>query len=132
MASPPVPDNDGWDNRTGSLHLRQPGVRSAVPNKPPFSSGWCVNASPVPFGPIRLNQRIKAPFRGTVTVWIPDTTLSVVIGWGNQPGIEFSSRPAVVWPLPGSGTYRMGITLKWQTELAEGTTSYSVPLYVSR
>jgi hypothetical protein len=102
------------------------------PTSPPFSSGWCVNASPVPFGPIRLNQRIKAPFRGTVTVWIPDTTLSVVIGWGNQPGIEFSSRPAVVWPLPGSGTYRMGITLKWQTELAEGTTSYSVPLYVSR
>ena len=102
------------------------------PTRPPFSSGWCVVADPGPFGPIRLKQRIKAPFRGTVTVWVPDTTDSVVIGWGNQPGTEFSSRPEIVWPLPGSGTYRMAITLKWQTELAAGTTTYSVPLYVPR
>ena len=68
-------------------------------------------------------------FRGTVTVWVPDTTDSVAIGWGNQPGTEFSSRPQIVWPLPGSGTYRMIITLTWHTERAAGTTTYAVPLY---
>jgi hypothetical protein len=98
----------------------------------PFSGGWCIVADPPPFGPIRLDQRIKAPFRGTVTVWVPDTTDSVVIGWGNQPGSEFSSRPAIVWPLPGSGTYRMIITLKWHTNLATGETAYAVPLHVPR
>ena len=51
---------------------------------------------------------------------------------GKQPGTEFSSRPEIVWPLPGSGTYRMIITLKWHTELAAGTTTYAVALYVPR
>ena len=102
------------------------------PNSPPFSSGWCVIADPPPFGLVRFNQRIKAPFRGTVTVWVPDTTDSVVISGGNQPATEFSSRPGIVWPLPGSGTYRMNITLTWHTERAAGTTTYSVPLYVPR
>jgi hypothetical protein len=102
------------------------------PTNPPFSSGWCVVADPPAFGPIRLDRRIKAPFRGTVTVWVPDTTDSVVIGWGDQPGIEFSSRPGVVWPVPGSGTYRMIIALKWHTNLATGETTYAVPLHVPR
>jgi hypothetical protein len=123
-------------NRTISLERFTFGSQACSRPQPPTSpqpiGGWCVVADPPPFGYIRLNQRIKAPFRGTVTVWVPDTTDSVVIGWGKQPGIEFSLRPDIVWPLPGSGTYQMAMTLKWHTELAAGTTAYVVPLYVPR
>ena len=65
-----------------------------------------------------------------MTVWVPDTTDSVVIAAANSPGLS-SARGPIVSPLPGSGTYRMIITLKWHTELAACTT-YAVALYVPR
>lgn len=95
-------------------------------------SGWCVVADPVPLARIRLNQRVKAPFRGAVTLWLPEGSDRVLIGYGNQPAIEYGDRPAIVWPLPGSGTYYVTISVTWHTALAAGETTYQLPLYVPR
>ena len=81
---------------------------------------------------IPLAQRVKAPFRGTVTVTVPEnTTDNVFISYGRQPGASHA-QPTIVWPLPGSGTYYLFVTVKWRTNLATGDTNYAIPLYVPR
>lgn len=80
-----------------------------------------------------LAQRVKAPFRGTVMVTVPEsTTDNVFISYGRRPGTSYPAQPAIVWPLPGSGTYYVFVSVKWHTNLATGETTYAVPLYVPR
>lgn len=94
--------------------------------------GGCVHADGAARRRPRLDQRIKAAFLGTATLTVSEDTDSVFIGYGGQPSIEYSTRPTVVWPLPGSGTYHMGITLKRHDEFTTSETSYLVPLWVPR
>lgn len=94
--------------------------------------GGCQIADGTGPGRPRLDQRVKAAFRGTVTLTLPDNTDSVVIGYGRQPPAEFSARPTVIWPIPGSGTYYMTITLGWHDEFTRSHTTYFVPLWVPR
>lgn len=79
-----------------------------------------------------LDQRVKAAFRGTATLTVPENTDSVFIGYGRQPSVEYSTRPTVIWPIPGSGTYYMTITLGWHDEFTTSHTTYLVPLWVPR
>ena len=48
-----------------------------------------------------------------------------------QAGSEYLT-PTVVWPLPGSGTYDLVVTVKWHVEFTRSETTYLVPLWVPR
>jgi hypothetical protein len=100
----------------------------------PVNPGFgCVFADGAINPHVPLKRRVKAAFRGTVTVTVPEsTTDNVFISYGRQPETSYPAQPAIVWPLPGSGTYYMFVTVKWHTTLATGDTTYAVPLYVPR
>jgi len=106
--------------------------RTTSPSSAQPVSGWCVVADPVPLARVRLNQRVKAPLRGTVTLWLSEGSDRVLISYGTQPAIEYADRPAIVWPLPRSGTYYMTISVRWHAALTAGETTYQLPLYVPR
>jgi hypothetical protein len=92
----------------------------------------CIHGDMAGREPPRLDQRIKAAFRGTATLTVPENTDSISIGYGRQPSIEYSTRPTVIWPIPGSGTYYLTITLKSSDEFSTSETTYYVPLWVPR
>jgi len=94
--------------------------------------GGCVHADGAARRRPRLDQRIKAAFRGTATLTVPENTDSVFIGYGQQPSAEYGTRPTVIWPIPGSGTYHVRITMKWHDEFTTSETTYLVPLWVPR
>jgi len=96
-----------------------------------FGSG-CIHAHGPARARLRLDQRVKAPFRGTVTLTLPENTDSVFIGYARRPATEYSTRPTVIWSIPGSGTYNMHITLKWHDEFTTSEATYLVPLWVPR
>jgi hypothetical protein len=79
-----------------------------------------------------LDQRIKAPFRGTIALTVPANTDTVFIGYGRQPSIEYTARPTIEWPIPGSGTYYLHIGMKWHTAVVTNQANYYVPLHVPR
>jgi hypothetical protein len=82
--------------------------------------------------PPTLAGRVKAPFRGAITLNLPVHTDSVRIGYARRPWAEYSERPAVTWKLPGSGTYFVWIAVKWHTEVSSHEVTYAVPLWVPR
>lgn len=92
----------------------------------------CIHGDMAARLPPRLDQRIKADFRGIAVLTVPENTDSILIGYGRQPPIEYSTRPTVSWPLPGSGTYHVTITLKSHDEFTTSETTYYVPLWVPR
>lgn len=94
--------------------------------------GGCIHADGAARGRLTLDQRVKAPFRGAVTLTVPENTDSVFIGYGRQPSVESRTRPTVIWPIPGSGTYYMTITLAWHDEFTTSHATYLVPLWVPR
>jgi hypothetical protein len=63
-------------------------------NPSPQGSG-CVSGDGVPNPRLRLDQRVKAPFHGTVTLTVPDNTEAVFIGYGRQRSIEYTARPTI-------------------------------------
>jgi hypothetical protein len=103
-----------------------------VPSGQAFVSQGCVHADGAARLRPRLDQRVKAAFRGTVTLTLPENTDSVLIAYGRQPAVEYTTRPAVIWPTPGSGIYHMTITIKWHDESTRSEATYSVPLWVPR
>lgn len=103
-----------------------------VPSGQALVSLGCVHADGVPRVRPRLDQRVKAAFRGTVTLTLPENTDAVFIAYGRQPAVEYTTRPEVIWPTPGSGTYHMMITIKWHDESSRSEATYLVPLWVPR
>jgi len=97
-----------------------------------FPGSFCIHAHGGARARLRLDQRVKAAFRGTVTLTLPENTDSVFIGYARQPSTEYSTRPTVIWSIPGSGTYYMNITLKWHDEFTTSEATYLVPLWVPR
>jgi len=95
-------------------------------------SGGCIHGDMAARERPRLDQRIKAAFRGTATLTLPENTDSISISYGRQPSIEYRTRPTVIWPIPGSGTYHMTITLKSHDEFTTSETKYLVPFWVPR
>ena len=101
---------------------------------PPSSSrlgGGCVIADGGARRRLRLDERVKAAFGGTVTLLLPEPVDTVFVSYGRLPATEYRTA-AVVWPLPGSGTYDMIVTVKWHDEFTRSETMYLVPLWVSR
>lgn len=81
--------------------------------------------------PIPLHERVKAAFGGTVTLLLPEPVDTIRVSYGRRPATEYLT-PTVVSPLPGSGTYDMIVTVKWQDEFTRSETTYLVPLWVPR
>ena len=94
--------------------------------------GYCQTWDGTARLPIRRDQRIRGVFRGTATLTLPANIDAVRISYGRQPPIAYTPGPTVVWPLPGSGTYHMQITLAWHDESSSTETTYYVPLWVPR
>lgn len=101
----------------------------------PTSSGQrfpgCVHADGAVRRPIRLHERVKAAFGGSVTLLLPEGVDSVWVGYGRRGGTEYLTQ-SVVSPLPGSGTYDMVVTVKWHDEFTRSETTYLIPLWVPR
>ncbi len=91
----------------------------------------CVHADGGARKRLRLDERVKAAFRGTVTLLLPEVVESVWVGYGRRGGTEHQT-PIVVSTLPGSGTYDMVVTVKWHDEFTRSETTYLVPLWVPR
>ena len=102
----------------------------------PTSSGQrfpgCVHADGVARRRLRLDERVKAAFRGTVTLLLQEGVDSVYIGYGRRAGTEYLTPTVVVSQLPGSGTYEMVVTVKWHDEFTRSETTYLIPLWVPR
>ncbi len=91
----------------------------------------CVHADGGVRRPLRLYERVKAAFGGTVTLILGDSVDAVYVSYGRQPGTAYST-PVVLSTLPGSGTYDMIVTVKSHDEFAWHEVTYLVPLWVPR
>ena len=80
---------------------------------------------------LRLEERVKAAFGGTVTLLLPEPVDAVYVSYGRQPPTEYLT-PTVLSALPGSGTYDMVVTVKWHDEFNRSEATYLVPLWVPR
>jgi hypothetical protein len=130
----------GWE--TGSIGCRRidpPIAGPTDPNAPagspppPVMMASCYVADFTLRVRPTLAERLRAPFRGTITLYVPTDTTSVRMGYGNRPGVVYHERSEITWKVPGSGTYYVSITLRTQTdEFTYGETTYAVPLWVPR
>ena len=80
---------------------------------------------------LRLDERVKAAFGGTVTLLLPEPVDAVYVSYGRRPPTEYLT-PTVLSALPGSGTYDMVVTVKWHDEFNRSEATYLVPLWVPR
>ena len=81
---------------------------------------------------VPVKNRVQVPFRGSISVAVPDSTDSVIISFGRQPSQSFDPSQPIVWRVPGSGAYYFFLTLQSHDEFAWTRTTYALPLYAPR